>query len=56
MIDVEGHSASYARLEMIMLSGSLPFKHQSPFKQYYESGLKPYVHYIPVNRDFSDLT
>ena len=38
-----------------MLSGSLPFKHESPYKQYFESGLEPYVHYVPVKRDMSDL-
>ena len=38
-----------------MLSGSVPFKHDSPFKQYFEAGLEPYVHYIPVKKDFSDL-
>ena len=55
MIDIEGHSASFARMEMIMVSGCLPFKHESPYKQYYEAGLEPYVHYVPVKRDFSDL-
>ena len=55
IIDIEGWSASWARLEKIMLSGSVPFKHESLYKQYFESGLEPYVHYIPVKRDFSDI-
>ena len=39
----------------IMLSGSVPFKYDTKFKSYFDAGLEPYVHFIPVKKDFSDL-
>ena len=38
-----------------LLSGSLVFKQESPFSQWFYAGLKPNVHFIPVNRDLSNL-
>ena len=34
---------------------SLVFKQESPYSQWFYAGLKPNVHFIPVNRRLSDL-
>lgn len=38
-----------------LLSGSLTMKQESDEVQYFYSALKPFVHYIPIQHDMSDL-
>ena len=38
-----------------LLSGSLTMKQESDEVQYFYSALKPYVHYVPIQHDMSDL-
>jgi hypothetical protein len=38
-----------------LFSNSLTLKQDSSFIEWYYGGLKPYVHYVPFKRDFSDL-
>ena len=52
---IDGNSSSYSRAYWQLFSNSLIFKQQSDFIQWYWSDLKPYVHYIPVKEDLSDL-
>ncbi len=55
LIDIDGHSCSYSRMVWILHSNSVLLKHQSDKIQWYYAQLQPYVHYIPVANDFSDL-
>lgn len=35
--------------------GTVALKHESNYFQWFDSNLEPYVHFVPVKRDFSDL-
>lgn len=54
-IDVDGNSNGWFRLRYILCSNSLCIKHKTPYKQWYYSLIIPGVHYLEVERDFSDL-
>lgn len=55
LLDIDGYSCSYSRMAWILTSNSLLLKHSSPNIQWYYHKLKPYVHYLPIKSDFSDL-
>jgi Glycosyl transferase family 90 len=55
LIDVDGNTCSFSRFYWILLSNSVPFKVESDNIQWYYGALTPFVHYIPVARDLSDL-
>ena len=55
LIDIDGNSCTYSRLYWILKSNSLCLKHSSVNEQWYYKGLEPYVHYIPLKEDISDL-
>lgn len=55
LLDVDGNSCTYSRYYWELLSSSVVFKHASQNIQWYYRGLIPYVHYIPIAADFSDL-
>ncbi|KAJ7243594.1 glycosyl transferase family 90-domain-containing protein [Mycena haematopus] len=52
-LDVDGNTFS-GRYLGLLRSGSLVFK-ATAFDEYFSNWLKPYVHYIPVRIDLSDL-
>lgn len=52
---IDGNSCAYSRAYWQMFSNSLIFKQDSPHIQWYYRALIPYVHYILVRSDFSDL-
>lgn len=52
---VDGFTCAFHRAYWQLFSDSVIFKQQSPDYQWYYAELKPYVHYIPVAHDFSDL-
>lgn len=52
---IDGNSSSYSRTYWQLFSNSTIFKQQSDFVQWYWRALKPFVHYIPVKEDLSDL-
>lgn len=54
LIDIEGRGYS-GRLKLLLFSKRLLFIQDRPWKEFYHFDLKPYVHYIPVKRDLSDL-
>lgn len=54
-IAVDGRTAPYPGYIWRLLSNSLVFKQSSGAQQWFEAALIPYVHYIPVNHDLSDL-
>jgi len=52
---VDGYMCTFPGFQWRLLSGSLTFKQESDNKQYFYSALKPYVHFIPIKKDMSDL-
>lgn len=54
LIDVEGNSYS-ARLKYLFFSRRVVLIQDREWKEYFHRELKPYVHYIPVKNDLSDL-
>lgn len=54
-IDLDGTTCSYPGLMWKLLMNSVVFKQDSENEMYFYSQLKPWVHYIPVKRNLSDL-
>ena len=54
LIDVEGNGWS-ARMKLFLFSRRVLFLQDRPYKEWFYKDLKPWVHYVPVNRDLSDL-
>ncbi|HSX12959.1 MAG TPA: glycosyl transferase family 90 [Chlamydiales bacterium] len=55
LIDIDGNCASAPRLGLILHSNCVVFKAVTNSMQWFYKALKPYVHFIPVREDFSDL-
>jgi hypothetical protein len=56
-IDVDGNSGSWIGLYNKMLAGGVVLKIESPvgFRQWYYNRLEPWINYVPVKTDLSDL-
>ena len=55
-LDVGGHGGtSWLGTLTAMSTASLVFKVTSPMADFYDAELKPWVHYVPVESDLSDL-
>lgn len=54
LIDVEGRGYS-GRIKFLMFSNRTLFIADRPYHEYFMADLVPFVHYIPVKRNFSDL-
>lgn len=52
---IDGYTCAFHRAWWQMFANSLTFKQDSPDYQWYYGELKPYVHYVPVSNDLSDL-
>ena len=55
LIDVDGNASSWSRVYWILLSHSVLLKQASPWYQWYYKAIKPWVHYIPLAHDVSDI-
>ena len=57
-VDIDGNSDSWGGLFLKLLSGGLIFKVDSPlgYVQWYYPRLKPWLHYIPIDINLSNLT
>jgi len=55
LISIDGETAAWKRPEWIMASESVLFKTTTKFYQWYYDGLVPWVNYIPVRPDMSDV-
>lgn len=55
LIDIDGNSCTYSRCRWILLSNSTLLKPDSSNVQWYYKALQPWVHYIPLRADLSDL-
>lgn len=54
LLDIEGRGYS-GRLKYLMLTGSVVFIMDRPNVEYWHKEFEPWVHYVPVKRDASDL-
>lgn len=54
IINIDGHVSAF-RLSLEMNMGSVILKVDSEWKVWYSTFLKPYVHYVPIKSDLSDL-
>lgn len=54
-IDIDGVTATFTALSWKLLSGSLVFKQQSNDIMWFHYALKPWEHYIPVDRNLTDV-
>ena len=52
---IDGNSCAYSRAYWQLFSNCLLFKQQSDAVQWYYRALLPFVHYVPVGRDLSNL-
>jgi len=55
LLDIDGWSSTWDATVWKLYSGSVLLKVNSVFKQWYHDELKEWIHYVPVNNDFSDL-
>lgn len=55
LISLDGNAATGTRVSWIMYSNSVLLKQESDKIQWYYSALKPYVNYVPVKHDLSDI-
>lgn len=57
LVDVDGNSNAWSALFQKLLSGSVVLKVASPsnFRQWYYDELIPWVNFVPVESDMSDL-
>ena len=56
VINTHGNGNDWSnRFRSLLSTGAAVFKQESSLYEFWEWGLKPWVHYIPVKRDLSDL-
>lgn len=53
-VNVDGTVAAY-RLPYLLAGDSVVLKQDSQYYEFFYKQMKPYVHYIPVKADLSDL-
>jgi len=54
MINMDGTVAAY-RFPNLLAGNSVVFKQESIYYEFFYGQLEPFVHYVPVERDLSDL-
>jgi hypothetical protein len=54
-IAIDGHTCTYPGLQWRLLSNALLFLQETENEQWFYSALHPWVHYVPVQHDLSDL-
>ena len=55
LLSLDGNSATGTRVPWIMLSNSVLVKQESRKIQWYYDALKPYIHYVPLKEDLSNI-
>ncbi len=55
LISIDGNTCAWLRVPWILLSNSVLLKQESQKIEMFYAGLKPYVHYVPVSEDISDV-
>ena len=55
ILDIDGNASTWDATAWKLNSGSVIFKTDSNWVQWFYDDFKPWTHYIPVNDDFSDI-
>jgi hypothetical protein len=55
ILDIDGYTNSWEGTVWKLYSGSVVIKQKSIWKQWYYDELHEWIHYVPVNNDFSNL-
>ena len=55
LVSVDGNSCTWFRMSWYLVTGSLLIKQDTDRFQWWYSAFKPFVHYVPVKEDLSDL-
>lgn len=55
LIDLDGNTCCYSRTYWVLLSNSLMLKQTTNNIQWFYKGLQPFVHFVPLRQDLSDL-
>jgi len=55
ILDIDGNSCTWDATAWKLNSGSVIFKTESRWRQWFYDDYLPWVHYIPINDDFSNL-
>lgn len=55
LLDIDGWSSSWSGCFRKLLSGSLLFKVDSNWEQWYYDKIRAWEHYVPIKKDLSDL-
>jgi hypothetical protein len=55
LISIDGETCAWLRVPWIMLSGSVLVKQESSKIEWFYPALKPYIHYVPVKENLSDI-
>ena len=55
LISMDGNTAAWKRVPWIMYSNSVLVKQETIATQWFYPAMKPYVHYVPVNENLTDL-
>jgi hypothetical protein len=55
ILDIDGNASTWDATAWKLNSGSVIFKAKSPWRQWFYDEYLPWIHYIPIADDFSDL-
>lgn len=55
LISVDGNTAAWQRVPWILQSGSVLLFVETDVEEWFYHDLKPWEHYVPIKKDFSDL-
>jgi hypothetical protein len=55
ILDIDGNASTWDGTAWKLNSGSVIFKSDSRWKQWFYDDYKPWVHYIPIKDNFSDI-
>lgn len=55
ILDIDGHSNAWDALFWKLYSNSVVLKVDGVWEQWYYDMLKPWIHYVPIKNDFSDI-
>ena len=55
VLDIDGNSSTWDATAWKLNSGSVIFKTDSNWHQWFYEDYKPWIHYIPINDDFSNI-
>ncbi|MCT4634692.1 MAG: glycosyl transferase family 90 [Rickettsiales bacterium] len=55
LISIDGNTCAWRRVPWIMLSNSVLVKQETSKIEWFYSAMKPYVHYIPINKNLTNI-